>query len=290
MPDRLPDHTADRAAHRPPARATDPTAHPTAHPSGPATDARPAAYGRGRRMLKAVGYGLAFAVPVTLLAFVVRQKFLPVIEVDEAAIAAATDVTRHNEGFQLFLVAWQEMTQPKWPYIAATIVCLVMWRRHDLKTRALWAFVTMMVAWNLQLLLKVVVHRARPVVSDPVSHAPGYSFPSGHAANAAAVATIVTLLVWPVLSARARRILLVSAVVYALVTGADRVFLGVHFPSDVVAGLLFGTGLGLASYMGYLGWNPSQHHAPPPPEGTAGPEPHELNPLPPEESNDDHDR
>jgi len=75
-------------------------------------------------------------------------------------------------------------------------------------------------------------------------------------------------------------------VAYALLTAADRVFLGVHFPSDVLAGLIFGAGLGLASYVGYLGWNPT-HHAPPPPEGTAGPEPHALNPLPPEESDDD---
>lgn len=241
-------------------------------------------------MLKAVGYGLVFAVPVTLLAFVVRQKFLPVIELDQAVISAATDVTRGNDAFRQLLVLWQELTQPKWPYIAATIVCIVMWRRHDLKTRALWAFVTMMVAWNLQLVLKEVVRRARPVISDPVSHAPGYSFPSGHAANAAATATIVTLLVWPVLSRRAQRVVLIGAVAYALITAADRVFLGVHFLSDVVAGVLLGVGLGLASYMGYLGWNPSQDHAPPPPEGTAGPEPHRLNPLPPEESNDEHER
>ena len=238
-------------------------------------------------MLKAAGYGLAFAVPVTALAFLVRQKFLPVIELDEKAIVAATNLTREHPGLRQFFVVWQELTQPKWPYIAATLVCVVIWRRHGLKTRAVWAFLTMMVAWNLQLLLKEVVQRARPVVSDPVSHAPGYSFPSGHAANAAAVATIVTLLVWPVLSPRARRVVLVGAAAYALLTAADRVFLGVHFPSDVLAGLIFGIGLGIASYIGYLGWNPSQHHAPPPPEGTAGPEPHELNPLPPEESDDD---
>jgi undecaprenyl-diphosphatase len=238
-------------------------------------------------MLKAVGYGLVFAVPVTALAFVVRQKSLPIIELDEKAIVAATNLTREHPGLRQFLIVWQELTQPKWPYIAATILCVVIWRRHHLKTRALWAFLTMMVAWNLQLLLKELVQRARPTVSDPVSHAPGYSFPSGHAANAAAVATIVTLLVWPVLSPRARRVVLVGAVAYALLTAADRVFLGVHFPSDVLAGLIFGAGLGIASYIGYLGWNPSHHHAPPPPEGTAGPEPHELNPLPPEESDDD---
>jgi undecaprenyl-diphosphatase len=242
-----------------------------------ATQARPAAYGkyhpsRARRMLKAAGYGLTFAIPVTTLAFVVREKFLPVIELDEAAIRAATDFTRDHPGFYDALVVWQEMTQPKWPYILASAVCLWIWRKGTYKTRALWAFVTMMVAWNLQLVLKAVVQRARPIVSDPVSHAPGYSFPSGHAANAAATAAIMVLLLWPMLSRRGRVVAVVLGSLYALITALDRVFLGVHFPSDVTAGVIFGLGLAIASYTGYLGWNPVNPNADLPPEGAAGPE------------------
>lgn len=229
--------------------------------------------GRGRRLLKAVGFGLAFAVPVTALAFVVREKFLPVIELDERLIIGATDITRDNPWFKTALLVWQEATQPKWVYIVASGVCLVLWRRHrDLATRCLWAFITMMVGWNLQLVLKEVVRRARPVVSDPVSHAPGYSFPSGHAANAAVIATVLTLLLWPVLSAAARRWLVAGLTAYVVITALDRVFLGVHFPSDVLAGVLFGIGLGSASYVGYLGWNPQSPDDAPPPEGLSGPE------------------
>lgn len=241
------------------------------------TQASPAAYGkyhpsRARRMLKAVGYGLGFVVPVTALAFLVREKFLPVIEFDEAMILAATDFTRDHPGFRTALIVWQELTQPKWPYIVASLVCFWIWRKGTYRTRALWAFVTMMIAWNLQLVLKTLVHRARPVVSDPVSHAPGYSFPSGHAANAAAVAAVMVLLLWPMLSRRGRAISVVIGSVYALVTALDRVYLGVHFPSDVIAGVIFGVGLALSSYMGYLGWNPVNPNADLPPEGAAGPE------------------
>jgi undecaprenyl-diphosphatase len=224
-------------------------------------------------MLKAAGFGLAFAAPVTVLAFVVREKFLPVIEIDQAAIRAATDFTREHPAFRTALIVWQEITQPKWLYIVASGVCLWVWRAKGLATRAAWAFVTMMIAWNLQLLLKLVVQRARPVVSDPVSHAPGYSFPSGHAANAAAVATIMVLLLWPLLSRRGRVVAVVLGALLAILTALDRVFLGVHFPSDVVAGLLFGAGLGIASYVGYLGWNPRSANDELPPEGAVGPEP-----------------
>ena len=41
-----------------------------------------------------------------------------------------------------------------------------------------------------------------------------------------------------------------------LVTALDRVFLGVHYPSDVTVGIITGVGLVLASYAGYVGWNP----------------------------------
>jgi membrane-associated phospholipid phosphatase len=228
--------------------------------------------GRGRRLLKAIGFGLVFAVPITALAFVVREKFLPVIELDEHLIAAATDITRDNPWLRTVLIGWQEATQPRVLYVFATIVCIVVWRKYGLRSRALWAFATMMVAWALQLALKEVVHRARPVVSDPVSHAPGYSFPSGHVANAAAIATVLVLLLWPVLSPAGRRWLVGGLSAAVVLTCLDRVFLGVHYPSDALAGVLFGVGLGTASYLGYLGWNPTGPDDAPPPEGRSGPE------------------
>lgn len=212
--------------------------------------------GRVGRLLKAVGFGLAFAVPVTALAFVVRERVSQVIDLDARLVSAATDITRDNPWLRTFLIDWQEVTQPKWLYIAATVVCVVVWRRHGSPTRAAWAFVTMMVAWNLQLVLKEVVRRARPIVADPIEHAPGFSFPSGHVANAAAIATAMVLLLWPFLGRRARVAVADGGLVLVVVTCLDRVFLGVHYPSDVTAGVLFGVGLVTASYLGYRGWNP----------------------------------
>jgi membrane-associated phospholipid phosphatase len=228
--------------------------------------------GRARRLLRAVGYGLVFAVPVTALAFVVREKVGPVIELDRHLISAATDITRDNPWLRTVLLAWQDVTQERYVYALATVVCIVVWRRHGLRSRALWAFTTMMVAWALQLGVKEVVRRARPVVSDPVSSAPGFSFPSGHVANASAAATVLILLLWPLLSPAARRWLVGTFSVVVLLTCLDRVFLGVHFPTDVLAGAIFGTGLGTASYLGYLGWDPTGPDDAPPPEGRSGPE------------------
>lgn len=227
-----------------------------------------AAPGRWRRLLPAVGYAVAAAVPVTALALLAREQVGFVIQLDKNAIAAATDITRANPGLYTALVWWQEALQPRWVYIVGTGVAAWLWWRHGLKSRAVWGFVTMMVAWNIALDLKYVVQRARPVLSDPVESAPGYSFPSGHAANAAAAATVVVVMIWPLLRTTAAKAAACGvAAVIVVLTALDRVFLGVHFPSDVTAGVLVGSGLALASYAGYRGWNPAH-----PTEPTQSPE------------------
>jgi membrane-associated phospholipid phosphatase len=205
-----------------------------------------------------VGYAVAAAIPVTALAFFARENVGVVITFDKNAIAAATDITRANPGLYTALAWWQEALQPHWVYLVGTGVCIWLWWKHGLKSRAIWGFVTMMVAWNLALDLKYVVQRTRPVVIDPVSSAPGYSFPSGHAANSAAAATVIVIMIWPLLKTTAAKVVACSvAGTVVLLTALDRVFLGVHFPSDVTAGVLMGSGLALASYAGYRGWNPA---------------------------------
>ena len=117
----------------------------------------------------------------------------------------------------------------------------------------------------------------------PCREAPGYSFPSGHALNSAAWATIVVILLWPLLKPLwARVTAVVLAVLVVLVTALDRVLLGVHYPSDVTVGVLTGVGLVLASYAGYVGWNPptpprsTTPTSPPPPTRRPDAVPHPL--------------
>ncbi|MEO3938077.1 phosphatase PAP2 family protein [Dermatophilaceae bacterium Soc4.6] len=207
-------------------------------------------------LLAAVG----FAVPVTLLALVVRGKVSGLAELDQRAITAATSLTRQHPALLSALKTWETALQPLPVYVVATVVCLLVWWRGGLRSRAVWAFLTMMVAWNIALDLKYVVQRVRPVVDDPVSSAPGYSFPSGHVANAAAACTAVTILLWPLLrSSTARATVVVLAGVVVVLTVLDRVFLGVHFPTDTVAGVLVGCGLVLSSFLGYRGASRRRH-------------------------------
>lgn len=195
---------------------------------------------------------LLFALPVVLLGFAVRQKFDPLIRADEAAIRSATGFTvRH--GLVSALTVIQLVSQPVFVYLAATVVVAWAWRSKKLKGRALWAFVTMMVGWGIGGIAKLLAQRARPVVEDSVPHAQGYSFPSGHALNITLAVGVMVFLLWPLLSAGWRRVAVALAIVIALVVGLDRIFLGAHFPSDVIAGHVLGLGIMFASWIGFIG-------------------------------------
>ncbi len=94
------------------------------------------------------------------------------------------------------------------------------------------------IAIALNYLVKLIVKRPRPVLEGlpPLGGAPSsLSFPSAHATSAFAVATAMTR-VEP---------LGALAFVLALALSLGRPYLGMHYPSDVLAGALIGLGLGL---------------------------------------------
>ena len=212
---------------------------------------------RVRRLARAALYTVVVGAVLFGVGFLVRSKWDPLLSLDDDLIDRATAVTRPRAGLREGFVFWQELTQPIKLYFVGTLLCLWVWLAKGLRTRAWWAFGTMMLAWMIGLGAKYLFQRARPLVEDPVSEAPGYSFPSGHALNSAAWATIVVILLWPLLKPLwARVTAVVLAVVVVLLTAVDRVYLGVHYPSDVTVGVVTGVGLALASYAGYSGWNP----------------------------------
>lgn len=196
---------------------------------------------RGRESLR---YALATAIAVATLAMLVGAGATE--RLDQAAVTAATDVTRGSPVLRDALIVVEEVTRPVWLYALATVVCIVAGWRGRLPRRAFAAWLTMMAVWGAAALLKLVVGRERPAVADPVWDHAGLSFPSGHATNTTAMALGVTLMIWPLAGCLARRLLVTGALLLVAVVVLDRVFLGVHYPSDVIAGMIFGGGLVLA--------------------------------------------
>jgi YegS/Rv2252/BmrU family lipid kinase len=99
-------------------------------------------------------------------------------------------------------------------------------------------------------LVKLMFQRPRPPWDEPLFDITGYSFPSGHAAGAGLLSTVAILLTI-VLTGRGlrRRLLILAWVLLGLVIGGDRILLGVHYLSDVIAGLCFGTAVTVAVWV-----------------------------------------
>ncbi|BBG01275.1 MULTISPECIES: phosphatase PAP2 family protein [Pseudonocardia] len=94
--------------------------------------------------------------------------------------------------------------------------------------------------------LKRILDRARPPEEIQVLAVANESLPSGHAAMAAAAWTVLVLVTWPRLAACGRALLAGFAVLWIGAVGFTRIYLGVHWLSDVLAGWALGAGLAFA--------------------------------------------
>lgn len=130
--------------------------------------------------------------------------------------------------------------------IPATYLALGLAEKNkSLEKKALYMAECMAVTQGSSFLLKTIIKRERPAIQDPtfipVVNPTNYGFPSGHTSAAFSMATSFTL-------ACPKWYVAVPAFAYASLVGYSRMYLGVHFPTDVFAGALLGAGSAWAMF------------------------------------------
>ncbi len=120
----------------------------------------------------------------------------------------------------------------------AVIVFLLLWRRQ---ASALLIFSAVAGGALLNEVLKALFERARPDLIAHIVEVNSLSFPSGHAMSAATLyLTLGALLARTRKSPALRGTIVATAIVITCAVGISRVYLGVHWPSDVLGGWLAG--------------------------------------------------
>jgi len=88
--------------------------------------------------------------------------------------------------------------------------------------------------------VKILVNRPRPLVEEPLAHAFGKSFPSGHAMSSTVTYGALLLVFLPMVPKAWRWLAFTLTTLLILAIGVSRLLLGVHFVSDVLAGWALG--------------------------------------------------
>lgn len=138
---------------------------------------------------------------------------------------------------------------------AAVFLPVVVWLmvRRAYAT-VLWVLPAVLLIAPVTELLKNTFGRVRPDFDDGGARYESLSFPSGHSSGIATLVTVGLVLAWPLLARGARRWWLALGIALVVLVGLTRMWLGVHYLSDVVGGWSLGVAwsLGLALLAGGL--------------------------------------
>jgi len=179
------------------------------------------------------------AATVGLLTLGVTARWDPLLELDQNVATWAYDRTYGHAGFidALKVVAISGPTALRVLLLLAALALALRaaWRM------SVWLVAALAVQPTLNAGFKQAVGRARPTWDDPIATIGTYAFPSGHAAAGGMFAAAAILLTLSALRrSRTRTALCLVWVLAGLALGLDRIFMGVHYLSDVLAGWLLG--------------------------------------------------
>jgi membrane-associated phospholipid phosphatase len=214
----------------------------------------------GLRLGLAAVLSLVLLVPFALLAVLIIGDNPELHAFDASVTHSFHDFATQHAVWVDFMLVWSWVFSPMALRLFALIMVVWLVRKYRAWALTWWVVVTMAVGGILAAVLKLLVGRERPEMLNPVAEAAGYSFPSGHADNAALACVVFLLVLLPFVRERTglRIGLWVAVIVIPIITGLCRIGLGVHWASDVVAGWLLGIATVAAMTVAYENWRARQ--------------------------------
>ena len=185
---------------------------------------------------------LCFAL-FAVLAILVKTSWTPLLDLDSDLGTWPESFTRAHDGAYQF---WHylALATTTLPEAVATAVAAIALEARKHRRAAIWTVGVMTSVGVTTALLKQLIGRERPLWDDPLEVLTTFSFPSGHASGIVGAMGVTVVLTQMLVRRRGvRRLVFGLAVALVILVGADRVFLGVHNVSDVIAGYLLGGGL-----------------------------------------------
>lgn len=193
-----------------------------------------------------LGLGLTLRLLLFLLAVWAFSGLLDAVLDNETLVRTDRTVERwfhaHTTptGVAIFSVVTQ-LGSAVFADVLIVVVAIYLWRVRE--WLLLWTWLAAAAGGKaVDLVLKNTIHRSRPEYAAAYLTSESYSFPSGHAMNATICYLFLAYIiaVQPNVSGRARRIAFTAAGVIIVVVAVSRVYLGKHYPSDVLGGFVAG--------------------------------------------------
>jgi undecaprenyl-diphosphatase len=159
---------------------------------------------------------------------------------DRVMIDLANNRTPEQTGFFMFIsknLMYGNVGVP-----AGLLVGGIISNDKEMRQNSLYVASSTLLSYGFTTLIKQIVKRPRPFVQNisitPVYRPGGYSFPSGHSSSSFATATALSM-------AYPKWYVIAPAYLWAGATGYSRMYLGVHYPTDVATGAVLGAGSAL---------------------------------------------
>ena len=204
---------------------------------------------------------LAGIVALVALLFLIGQPSIQSLDETIVRMLRTTESASEAIGPKWFLESARDYTALG-GYSVLMLLTSLVWlflRLEQRRTKARFVLAVILSGYVMSMALKEAVGRARPSVVPHLSHVErgsgSHSFPSGHSTMSTVVYVTLALMLSELSSRRlVRAFLIVAPLSIAAAVGASRVLMGVHYPTDVLAGWAVGLSWSLGAWLIVRRW------------------------------------